>query len=224
MACARTGRCRLGQAASQPAGTPVGRPPVSWIRRSSPDISTRQDGSLLRPAQGVARRPGHAHPRLLPRSVQITGTADEWESWTGITFPESGDYVVPDGSTTVHIERSQDRGSYWEPNASGWSIPIYIPEPTRDRPDRQWGRPDPRRSAAFEPCAVRRCVRPSQPLGRTPSMVVGLVSIGVAAALGARGTREHRVRPPRPTAAPASMNEAGAGLVCCVIFGRLTRR
>jgi hypothetical protein len=68
-----------------------------------------------------------AHERLgarvttpLPRSLQITGTVGEWESWTRITFLESGGYVFPDGLTTVHIDRSQDRGSYWEPNV--WMV------------------------------------------------------------------------------------------------------
>jgi hypothetical protein len=51
-----------------------------------------------------------------PRSLQITGTTTEWESWTGMAFPGSGDYWFPGGLATVHIDREQDRGSYWEPN------------------------------------------------------------------------------------------------------------
>ena len=34
----------------------------------------------------------------------------------GQTFPDSGDYWFPGGLATVHIDREQDRGSYWEPN------------------------------------------------------------------------------------------------------------
>ena len=33
-----------------------------------------------------------------------------------MAFPESGDYVFPEGLTTVHIDKESDLGSYWEPN------------------------------------------------------------------------------------------------------------
>jgi len=58
------------------------------------------------------------HP--LPRSLRITGTVAEWESWTAMAFPESGEYVFPEGLATVQIDRSADRGSYWEPNV--WMV------------------------------------------------------------------------------------------------------
>jgi len=80
----------------------------------------REDGQLLDPWMRVHERLGARVATPLPRSMQITGTVGEWESWTGITFPESGDYVFPEGLTTVHIDRSTDRGSYWEPNV--WMV------------------------------------------------------------------------------------------------------
>ena len=40
----------------------------------------------------------------------------EWEEWTGMAFPESGDYVFPGCLATVEIDREQDVGRYWEPN------------------------------------------------------------------------------------------------------------
>lgn len=52
--------------------------------------------------------------------MQITGTVGEGESWTGISFPESGDYVFTEGLATLHIDRPADRGAYWEPNV--WMI------------------------------------------------------------------------------------------------------
>lgn len=51
-----------------------------------------------------------------PLSLRITGTTTEWEDWTGMPFPDTGDYWFPGGLTTVHIDREADRGSYWEPN------------------------------------------------------------------------------------------------------------
>jgi len=51
-----------------------------------------------------------------PRSLHITGTVAEWEEWTGLAFPESGDYVFPRGLAPVAIDREADAGTYWEPN------------------------------------------------------------------------------------------------------------
>lgn len=67
-----------------------------WVR-----LHQRVDGDLLRPE---------------PHSLRISGQVHEWERWTGLAFPESGDYVFPDGLATVHIDRDTDCGTYWEPN------------------------------------------------------------------------------------------------------------
>lgn len=64
----------------------------------------------------VHERLGVAVVKPEPRSLRITGTTTEWESWTGVTFPDSGGYWFPGGLATVHIDRENDRGSYWEPN------------------------------------------------------------------------------------------------------------
>jgi hypothetical protein len=50
------------------------------------------------------------------KAMQITGTVAEWERWTGMRFPESGEYVVPGALVPVAIDREQDRGTYIEPN------------------------------------------------------------------------------------------------------------
>jgi GNAT superfamily N-acetyltransferase len=51
-----------------------------------------------------------------PRSLKISGTVAEWEAWSGMVFPASGTYVIPDGLATLEIDREQDIGCYWEPN------------------------------------------------------------------------------------------------------------
>jgi hypothetical protein len=76
----------------------------------------RPDGRLFDPWMRVHERLGAAVVKAEPRSLRITGTTTEWESWTEMTFPDSGDYWFPGGLATVHIDREQDRGSYWEPN------------------------------------------------------------------------------------------------------------
>jgi hypothetical protein len=80
----------------------------------------RADGQLLDPWLRTHERLGARVATPLPRSLRITGTVADWESWTDLAFPESGDYVFPAGLATVHIDRTADRGSYWEPNV--WLI------------------------------------------------------------------------------------------------------
>ncbi|HET6561021.1 MAG TPA: hypothetical protein VFG72_04040 [Marmoricola sp.] len=80
----------------------------------------REDGQLFDPWMRIHERLGARVARPLPRSLRITGTVEEWESWTGMAFPESGDYVFPEGLATVHIDRAADAGSYWEPNV--WMV------------------------------------------------------------------------------------------------------
>lgn len=80
----------------------------------------RPDGQLLDPWMRIHERLGARVSTPLPRSLRITGSVAEWESWTGLLFPESGDYVFPEGLATVHIDREMDLGSYWEPNV--WMV------------------------------------------------------------------------------------------------------
>jgi hypothetical protein len=77
---------------------------------------TRADGSPFDPWIRVHTRLGARIGPVLPRSLRITGTVAEWESWTNMAFPETGDYVFPAGLATVHIDHDADVGEYWEPN------------------------------------------------------------------------------------------------------------
>jgi hypothetical protein len=86
--------------------TPVGRY-IQW---------TRPDGAPLDPWIRTHWRLGARVLTPAPRSQVITGTIDEWQTWTGMAFPDSGDYVIPDGLSTLHIDRDNDHGIYIEPN------------------------------------------------------------------------------------------------------------
>ena len=77
---------------------------------------TRPDGEAFDPWVRVHTRMGARIGPAVPRSLRIAGSAGEWESWTGMQFPETGDYVFPAGLATVHIDRDADTGEYWEPN------------------------------------------------------------------------------------------------------------
>ena len=80
----------------------------------------RHDGQLLDPWMRVHERLGARVSRPLPRSLLITGTVAEWEEWTQMSFPESGDYVFPEGLATLHVDVQKDAGTYWEPNV--WMV------------------------------------------------------------------------------------------------------
>ena len=76
----------------------------------------RDDGLHLDPWIRTHQRLGATVLAPALRSMVIEGTVAEWESWTGLAFPQSGDYVVPDALATVHIDRDADHGAYLEPN------------------------------------------------------------------------------------------------------------
>jgi GNAT superfamily N-acetyltransferase len=80
----------------------------------------REDGLLLDPWMRLHERLGARVATALPHSMRITGSVREWESWTGLAFPESGSYVFPHGLAPLAIDRDADIGSYWEPNV--WMI------------------------------------------------------------------------------------------------------
>jgi GNAT superfamily N-acetyltransferase len=90
---------------------------------------TRPDGTPFDPWIRVHTELGARIGPAIPRSLHITGTVGEWESWTQMRFPETGDYVFPAGLATVHIDRDNDIGEYWEPNI--WII-HHLPSRTAD--------------------------------------------------------------------------------------------
>lgn len=77
---------------------------------------TTDDGSPFDPWVRTHVRCGGVLGAPLPHSSLITGTVTDWQGWTGLVFPDSGDYVIPQGLATVRIDRAADRGVYWEPN------------------------------------------------------------------------------------------------------------
>jgi hypothetical protein len=76
----------------------------------------RADGLLFDPWMRVHERLGARILKPEPRSLGITGTVAEWETWAELAFPESGEYVFPRGLSVVTIDRDADVGAYWEPN------------------------------------------------------------------------------------------------------------
>ena len=80
----------------------------------------RDDGLHLDPWIRTHQRVGARVSTPIARSMLIEGTVAEWESWTGMAFPASGDYVFPHGLAPLTVDREADRASYWEPNV--WMV------------------------------------------------------------------------------------------------------
>jgi hypothetical protein len=64
----------------------------------------------------VHARAGGKIVKVCHRAMTITGTVSEWESWTRMRFPDSGQYVVPGALVPVEVDLARDQGNYVEPN------------------------------------------------------------------------------------------------------------
>jgi GNAT superfamily N-acetyltransferase len=49
-------------------------------------------------------------------SMTIRGSVSDWEEWTGLTFPSSGEYIVYKALCPVKMDLEKNMGTYTEPN------------------------------------------------------------------------------------------------------------
>jgi hypothetical protein len=80
----------------------------------------RADGQLLDPWMRLHERLGARVATPLPRSMLISGSVEDWERWTGLPLPESGEYVFPHGLAPLAVDRGAGICTYWEPNV--WMV------------------------------------------------------------------------------------------------------
>ena len=76
----------------------------------------RDDGKLIDAWLRTHEQAGADLIKVAPDSMWIGGSVADWESWTGMRFPDSGAYVVPGALVPVEIDREADTGVYVEPN------------------------------------------------------------------------------------------------------------
>ena len=69
----------------------------------------RGDGLPYDPWLRTHERLGGEMLASAPRSMTISGTRAEWEEWTGMMFPDDGDYVVPGALVPVHFKNEPRR-------------------------------------------------------------------------------------------------------------------
>jgi hypothetical protein len=77
---------------------------------------TCPDGSPFAPWRHVHWRLGAEFLQIAPQSMVVTGTVEDWETWTGPSFPQSGPYVVPGALQPIMIDLERDCGRYEDPN------------------------------------------------------------------------------------------------------------
>lgn len=76
----------------------------------------RADGLSIDPWIRTHERMGASVLDVAHRSMTISGSVAEWETWAEMAFPVSGEYVVPEALGLVRIDREADRGVYVEEN------------------------------------------------------------------------------------------------------------
>ena len=74
----------------------------------------RADGLPFDPWMRVHARMGARILRPSPRSIKVNGPVSEWEQWTGMAFPEDGQYVFPHGLALLTVRGGY--GRYWGPS------------------------------------------------------------------------------------------------------------
>jgi hypothetical protein len=85
----------------------------------------RADGLPFDPWIRLHVRLGGRIVRSSPRSMTVRGSIRDWESWTGLSFPESGPYVVAGGTSPVLIDLDRDEGVYHDQNV--WVVHDLTP-------------------------------------------------------------------------------------------------
>ena len=76
--------------------------------------------------------------RAAPRSMVVRGSVADWETWTGLSFPDSGPYIVPTASSPVMIDRERDEGTYFDENV--WIVHDLAHAVSEQRDGPRWRR------------------------------------------------------------------------------------
>ncbi len=76
----------------------------------------REDGKPFDPWLRVHAGLGAEMLGIAPRSMVISGNIPDWEKWTRMSFPKSGEYIVPGALQPVVMDLDSDLGTYEEPN------------------------------------------------------------------------------------------------------------
>jgi hypothetical protein len=74
----------------------------------------RPDGKHFDPWIRVHERIGGEILAAAPESMEMDCPVSDWEEWTGMQFPDDGDYIVPQMLAPLYVR--DGRGRHVEPN------------------------------------------------------------------------------------------------------------
>ena len=77
-----------------------GMPFDAWLR-----VHARLGARILKPCH---------------EAMTIRGSRADWETWTGLKFPQSGQYHIPGALNPMEMDIEKDEGVYVEPNV--WMV------------------------------------------------------------------------------------------------------
>src|SRR5690349_9717160 len=77
---------------------------------------TRDDGLPFDPWIRVHARAGGRIVRPSPASMTLRASIGEWAEWTGLSFPETGEYLPTGTAAPVHVDVEAGEGVYHDPN------------------------------------------------------------------------------------------------------------
>jgi len=76
----------------------------------------RSDGLFFDPWLRVHERLGASVLAIALESMKIPGSRTDWETWTGLNFSTSGEYIVDGALAPIVFDADADLGVYIEPN------------------------------------------------------------------------------------------------------------
>lgn len=77
---------------------------------------TQENGEKFDPWLRMQERSGAKFTEIAYDSTVITASVTDWEAWTEMKFPESGEYVIDGGHVPLVINCENDIGRYAEPH------------------------------------------------------------------------------------------------------------
>jgi GNAT superfamily N-acetyltransferase len=76
----------------------------------------RDDGLPFDPWLRTHRKLGAVPLKIMPKSMTVKGTIAEWEEWTKMKFPETGEYIINGAMQPLFIDIEQNVGVCDDPN------------------------------------------------------------------------------------------------------------
>ena len=75
-----------------------------------------ENGNIFDPWIKIHLKSGGKITNICTQSVHIKASLSKWREWTQLSFPQSGDYEIPQGLVPLSVDREKNLATYTEPN------------------------------------------------------------------------------------------------------------